>query len=263
LIIAKIDNSHYRLTEEKKMIASAYIKDGNIHFYNENNEFTSIGGFAYELGRPLLSFLCYEQERFDEGFGTIAEVFEIPGADVGMHSPEFQSALKEQMTDMQTQEPYVFFYYQALIKSIYNGHPPRKALADLSEDFQQTVAFAENEIEYLLILREKFPDVQPMEYMYMLDVALERDFGEHFFLEKPFKAFYGAVKEAEVVELYEIDSIRDLIRFELIKMVEHNIFIKKCKNCGRFFIPRRRADAEYCERIYGDTNRKCSEVGDG
>jgi hypothetical protein len=69
------------------------------------------------------------------------------------------------------------------------------------------------------------------------------------------------IKPPEIVELYEIDTIRDLFRFEFVKMIEHDIFIKKCKNCGRFFIPKRRADAEYCERVYGDTNRKCSEIG--
>jgi hypothetical protein len=44
-------------------------------------------------------------------------------------------------------------------------------------------------------------------------------------------------------------------------MIERDIFIKKCKNCGRFFLPRRRADAEYCDRLFGETGRKCSEVG--
>ncbi len=39
------------------MLASVYIKDGNIHFYNENNAFSNIGGIAYELGRPLLDFV--------------------------------------------------------------------------------------------------------------------------------------------------------------------------------------------------------------
>jgi len=52
-----------------------------------------------------------------------------------------------------------------------------------------------------------------------------------------------------------------LFRFEFIKMIEHDIFIKKCKNCGRFFIPERRVDAEYCNRIYGDTQRRCNEIG--
>jgi len=44
-------------------------------------------------------------------------------------------------------------------------------------------------------------------------------------------------------------------------MIENDIFIKKCKNCERFFIPKRRADAEYCERSFGENGRKCSEVG--
>ena len=79
--------------------------------------------------------------------------------------------------------------------------------------------------------------------------------------EKPFRAFYGVTKPPEIVELYEINSLDDLFRFEFMKMIEQDIFIKKCKNCGLFFIPKRRADAEYCERTYGDTNRKCSEVG--
>ena len=44
-------------------------------------------------------------------------------------------------------------------------------------------------------------------------------------------------------------------------MIEHDIFIKKCKNCERFFIPMRRVDAEYCNRIYGDTQKRCNEIG--
>lgn len=64
-----------------------------------------------------------------------------------------------------------------------------------------------------------------------------------------------------MVELYEIGSLDDLFRFEFVNMVKMMFFIKKCKNCGRFFIPKRRADAEYCERIFTDNGRKCSEIG--
>ena len=218
------------------MIASVYIKDGNIYLYNEDDSFKNIGGIAYELGKPLLNFVCYEQERFDEGFDSIVSAFELPGADIGMHDPAFKTALNEMMTDMQTHEPYVFLYNRALTNSIYNGHPPRKVVADLSEDFRQTIAFAKHEIENLLALREKFPGVPPLEYLYMLDIFNEKDFGKYFFLENPFKTFYGVIKGPEVAELYEIGCVRDLFRFELIKMIEHNIFIKKCKNCGHFLI---------------------------
>ena len=37
--------------------------------------------------------------------------------------------------------------------------------------------------------------------------------------------------------------------------------VMRGKNCERFFIPRRRANVECCDKIYADTNRKCSEIG--
>ena len=67
--------------------------------------------------------------------------------------------------------------------------------------------------------------------------------------------------DGKVEQLYRIENIEELFRFEFIKMVEHEIFIKKCKNCERFFIPMRRVDAEYCNRIWGDTQRRCNEIG--
>ena len=75
-----------------------------------------------------------------------------------------------------------------------------------------------------------------------------------------FRTLYGTLPSQEIVELYEVNTIDDLFRFEFIKMTEHDIFIKKCKNRERFFIPKRRVDAEYCERTYGDSQRKCSEI---
>jgi hypothetical protein len=89
---------------------------------------------------------------------------------------------------------------------------------------------------------------------------MEKD-GFLFYLENPFRTFYGALPSEEIVQLYEIDRIDDLFRFEFIKMIEHDIFIKKCKNCERFFIPMRRVDAEYCNRRYGDGQKRCNEIG--
>jgi hypothetical protein len=243
------------------MIASVYIKDGNIVLYNDDKDFSALGGISCPLGKPLLAFLCYEKERFDEAFSGIASAFEVPGAEVGMHDAEFKAALRESLTEMQLHEPYVYFYNRALIKSVYAGRPPREVFGALSDDFRQTRAFAEFEIANLLMLREKFPDKPPMEYLYMLDLMHERDFGSMYYLNEPFKTYYGLVQEPEIAEFYEIDTVRDLLRFELLKMIEHNIFIKKCKNCGWFFIPSRRADAEYCDRAFGETGRKCSEIG--
>lgn len=294
------------------MLASAYIKDGNIHLYNENNSFTNIGGIAYELGRPLLDFVCYEPERFDDAFGMIASAFDNDLAHEGALAPEFVAEVKRQMGEFQQREIYVFFYYQMLMNFIYTFiESPRKAIEQLAEalpeageklawtiDFEWPAAsklvevtyfdkerrlfraardvvtvmhkhlcalqsFVLHEIEVLLHYRKEIqvPAGRSIDYIDILDEYHMATVDGTFYLENPFRTFYGRATAGKVVQLYEIDRIEDLFRFEFIKMIEHNIFIKKCKNCERFFIPRRRPDAEYCDRVFGGSGRKCSEIG--
>jgi len=243
------------------MIASVYIKDGNIHFYNEQESLSGLGGIAYELGRPLLDFVCYEPEQFMEAFSGIASAFDIPDAHLGALDPVFLASLEEHLTDIQRHEIYVFFYAQALMKAIYAEESPQVVVGRLYEEFLQQRAFMIREIELLLQLREETAKASSLEYLYRLDEIHRAESGSYVYLERPFRAFYGVTKPPEIVELYEIDSIGDLFRFEFMKMIEQDIFIKKCKNCERFFIPKRRADAEYCERLFGTARRKCSEIG--
>ena len=246
------------------MIASVYIKDGIIHFFNEQKGFSQIEGIAYRLGIPLLNFLCYEQERFDEGFSSMAETFEIPGSQHGKIAPEYLVSMEENMTDLQKHEIYIYFYAQEFMKAMYSTDSPlspQEVVEQLSKDFRSKRDFMIDEVNLLLNFRKAAENASSLEYLYWLDGFNKEKIGGYVFLEKPFSAFYGAIKPEEVVELYEIHSIDDLLRFEFIKMIEHDIFIKKCKNCEQFFIPKRRADAEYCDSIFADTGKKCSEVG--
>lgn len=53
-----------------------------------------------------------------------------------------------------------------------------------------------------------------------------------------------------------------LMRFELMKMVSLDVPIRKCANCGRFFILDGRSDIEYCSRPLADQPGKtCQDVG--
>jgi hypothetical protein len=250
------------------MIASVYIKDGNIHFYNEQRGFSQLGGIAYRLGMPLLKFACYEHDRFDEAFSQMAGAFEVPGAEFGKYEPEFLKAVEKSMTEFQQHEIYVYFYLLELHSIMYSDdlqESPQEVVARLSDNFRLMREFVIDEIELLLKFREKFrreeKEVSSLQYLYWLEDYREKANAKNFYLERPFTAFYGTIKPEEVVELYEIHSILDLFRFEFTKMIEHDVFIKKCKNCGHFFIPKRRADAEYCEREFEESGKKCSEVG--
>lgn len=241
------------------MIASVYIKDGNINFYNENNSLSNIGGISYELGRPLLNFLCYEQERLDEGLSEIAEAFEFLNANTDLLKSK--PVLSEMITDLQMKEIYVYFYVIELINKIALGETAKSVVAKLSDDFREKRAFMVSEIEVLLQFRKLEKDATAMEYLYWLDEFNKKQIGRLIYLENSFNSFYGITKPPEIVQFYEIHTIDDLIRFEFIKMIEHDIFIKKCKNCSNFFMPRRRVDAEYCDRNFGENGRRCSEVG--
>ena len=80
------------------------------------------------------------------------------------------------------------------------------------------------------------------------------------------------MKEKNVVaeEVYEIETAEDQIRFELFKVIQNNITINKCENCGRLFIPvtssknpnqKGRNDQKYCNNLYLDTGKTCREIG--
>jgi len=295
------------------MIASVYIKDGNIHIYNESRKFTNIGGLVYELGRPLLDFVWYETERFEESFIGITKIFNHEFAHIGAKKSDFLDEIKRSMSETQQREIYVHLYFQMFYEFIYTFiESPRQAVMQLEERFPGAkeklrwymdfewpassspfveVVFADkerrlfraavtvvslmsehlqtlqkfiiHEIEVLMHYREKIavPSGKPIDYIGILDEYHKIKGYENYYLEKPFRSFYGRTTPSEIAELYEINTLEDLFRFEFIKMIERDIFVKKCKNCERFFIPRGRADAEYCHRIFGDTNRKCSEVG--
>lgn len=160
-------------------------------------------------------------------------------------------------------ELYVYFYGLELQKAMYSDFPPppQEAVKRLAEQFRELQSFMINEIELLLAFREVRKDLSSLQYLYWLDEFHYKEHGGYIYLNRPFTAFYSAANPEEIVELYEIHTIEDLFRFEFIKMIEHDVYIKKCKNCERYFIPKRRADAEYCERLFEETGKKCSEVG--
>lgn len=48
---------------------------------------------------------------------------------------------------------------------------------------------------------------------------------------------------------YEITSLKDLFGIYFYFFIQETIWIKKCKNCGKYFIPTNRSDEKYCDNI--------------
>lgn len=64
----------------------------------------------------------------------------------------------------------------------------------------------------------------------------------------------------QLFESYSPSTLDELCEIEFIKILEKNIIVKSCNNCGKFFIPSVRSDEIYCDRLFSG-NRTCKQVG--
>lgn len=75
-------------------------------------------------------------------------------------------------------------------------------------------------------------------------------------------ANYAARLASDVVdhEEYEIVDIRELLFLEILHMIECRTQIKRCNNCGLYFVVTNRNQL-YCDRPTSDAKQTCAEVG--
>ena len=70
-----------------------------------------------------------------------------------------------------------------------------------------------------------------------------------------------AVGDLSVTQLTVLDTVDDLLRYELFLLVTQGRRYKFCKNCGKPFIPAGRSDAVYCDRVMDGAVKPCSKIG--
>jgi len=63
------------------------------------------------------------------------------------------------------------------------------------------------------------------------------------------------------IEVATIETLDNLFFFDLYNTIKGRLLIKKCKNCGRFFVPRGRTDIEYCNHIAKGETKSCAQIG--
>lgn len=62
-----------------------------------------------------------------------------------------------------------------------------------------------------------------------------------------------------VQEIYEIDNFYNLLFLELYFILQEKTYLKKCKNCGKYFLTTNSA-VIYCDNRFED-NKTCREIG--
>jgi Zn-finger nucleic acid-binding protein len=74
-------------------------------------------------------------------------------------------------------------------------------------------------------------------------------------------ADYVVENDIDLIEVQEIDTFDELMRFEMMQLVESDTVISMCENCGNLFIPRGRKDMLFCNMMIPELNKTCAEIG--
>ena len=77
---------------------------------------------------------------------------------------------------------------------------------------------------------------------------------------QPQKLYYEMYDGDTFAEVLYPDSIYDLIDYHLKECVRRGVKLRKCKNCGRYFVVSGHGGAEYCDRSFNG-GRTCKETG--
>lgn len=134
-------------------------------------------------------------------------------------------------------------------------------------------------IEYCLFNeKEELKQLKPLEKLYLFinsnsieqyPILKYNKFTKRIKLNKNIhkmteKELIETIKDKEnnrygIKEIYEIDNFYNLLFLELYFILQERTYLRKCKNCGKYFLTTNTA-VIYCDNIFED-NRTCREIG--
>ena len=134
-------------------------------------------------------------------------------------------------------------------------------------------------IEYCLFNEdENLKDLKPLERLVVFyntkdmqkyDILKYNQFNKVIKINKDIskkteKEIIKALKDREnnrygIQEIYEIDNFYNLLFLELYFILQEKTYLKKCKNCGKYFLTTNSA-VIYCDNVFVD-KKTCREIG--
>lgn len=68
-------------------------------------------------------------------------------------------------------------------------------------------------------------------------------------------------EDIQIHEAYEVTTFADIVYLELFQMILHNISVKKCELCGRYFVRKGEYKGKYCDRVPSGYKQTCQQIG--
>lgn len=153
--------------------------------------------------------------------------------------------------------------------SVQKLHPYYGAMEAESREKMITEDLKKAQGQLLPKLQEKYMDI--MEQLFSIKsmekepelkqrIARCQKLGSYgFFCKSALKAVTSDQGRTMAVD-YVVTCIEDCIYIELLEFIRQDLVFKQCKNCNRYFIPKR-SNMDYCQNVFTEDGRTCSEVG--
>lgn len=191
---------------------------------------------------------------------------------------EYSLTLFAEITKKELKNTYTVNEYEKLINELVEKSGDK--LESIKEDFISDVNYLFN-INQL----EEIKDLTPLQRFYVLTMSKNNSKALSHFENDKLNIALGdlsrlntplnIIDEDHAIEIakanknrilpipytFESKDICQLLIIVLQEIVCMDKFeIKKCKNCGKYFVPEKRTDELYCNNIYED-GRTCKEIG--
>ena len=72
---------------------------------------------------------------------------------------------------------------------------------------------------------------------------------------------YEQVEANIFTEVLYPKSVEDIVEFFVREILRRELRFRRCKSCGKYFALTGYSNTEYCDRLFGDSDKTCKEAG--
>lgn len=156
---------------------------------------------------------------------------------------------------------YIEKCYQKLIHYKYDPVVTTLLLNEIEKLFQENIECLSNDKlnSEMNLLFQDFALLQIMVSNYVDGKLSQKTFQTMPQLQT-IQARFFLSEDGTIQLLFSLIDIYSLIILDIFNVKSKNIMVKRCENCGKFFIPQNRSDEIYCDRIYKN-GKTCKQIG--
>ncbi len=168
--------------------------------------------------------------------------------------------LKENIIDMDLS------LYKDMIKKIFLEGEPDSSLTAAQKFYAYSLAFLSKENDQDISFKYTTSVLAELSYFTLnleniREVESNRQKGSDFIYQRIMDNLLRYPQAISPIHTqYTFSTFLDLFKYLFFEIIKNNIVVKKCPNCGKYFIPENRIDTVYCNRVSPqDPEKTCQE----